>query len=375
MVFLSKKIGFVLTFGRVLAKIEASEKTGPKGHSRISKELLMKTSNSHNYEYSVFKSIVPSMRYDGKSDFSQWQAAARNKLSELLGLPLVKCDGEVNIEYKKDFSDYTEYRFTVESEPGYLLPCHLLVPKSEAKPLPLTLCLSGHGGGMHVALGVAKTEADEKALKSWHHRAMARRSLKEGRAALVIEARNFGESSLTGYGTSCTEAAKIALLAGRTVIGERVHDAMRALDAVERNFPEIDMTDIVCTGNSGGGTATYYLACLDERITAAAPSCSVCTYEASIAAMEHCMCNHIPSIRRYFEMGDLAGLIAPRILVVAAGREDDIFPLEGTKDAFNQAARLYLHAGVPQNCALVIGDGGHLNYADLLWQKLHEMGI
>jgi hypothetical protein len=79
--------------------------------------------------------------------------------------------------------------------------------------------------------------------------------------------------------------------------------------------------------------------------------------------------------RKYFEMGDLAGLIAPRILVVAAGREDDIFPLEGTKEAFNQAARLYLHAGVPQNCALVIGEGGHLNYADHLWQKLHEMGV
>ena len=133
----------------------------------------MKTSNSHIYEYSVFKGILPSMRYDGKSDFSQWQTAARNKLSELLGLPLGECDGEVNIEYEKDFSDYTEYRFTVESEPGYLLPCHLLIPKAEPKPVPLTLCLSGHGGGMHVALGVAKTEADERTLKSWHHRAMA----------------------------------------------------------------------------------------------------------------------------------------------------------------------------------------------------------
>ena len=74
-------------------------------------------------------------------------------------------------------------------------------------------------------------------------------------------------------------------------------------------------------------------------------------------------------------MGDLAGLIAPRYLVVAAGRADDIFPISGTEEAFNQAAKLYLAAGVPQNCALVIGDGGHLNYADHIWQKLHEMGI
>lgn len=335
----------------------------------------MKTKNSHLYEYNIFKNTAPSMRYDGSESFDAWQTKAREKLAELLGLPLGICEPRLDIEYKKEENGYVEYRFTVETEPGYLVPCHLRIPSEESAPIPLTVCLSGHGGGMHIALGVAKCEADEKALKNWHHRAMANRAIEEGRAALVIEARNFGESSLNGYGTSCTEAAKIAILQGRTVIGERVWDAMRILDAVEKNFPEIDMSDIVCTGNSGGGTATYYLACLDERITAAAPSCSICTFEASIAAMEHCMCNHIPTIRKYFEMGDLAGLIAPRILVVAAGREDDIFPLEGTKEAFNQAARLYLHAGAPQNCALVIGEGGHLNYADHLWQKLHEMGV
>lgn len=335
----------------------------------------MKNLNSHLQELNVLKAVKPAMRYDGKEPFSHWQSKARAKLTELLGLPLEKCEPQLEIEYTKDGDDYTEYRFTVQTEPGYFVPCHLRVPKAADKPVPLVLALSGHGGGMHIALGVAKCESDEKALSSWHHRAMAIRAVSEGRAALVIEARNFGESSLKGYGTSCTEAAKIAILMGRTVIGERVWDAMRILDAVSENFSEIDMSDIVCTGNSGGGTATYYLACLDERITAAAPSCSVCTFEKSIAAMEHCMCNHIPSIRRYFEMGDLGGLIAPRHLVIAAGREDDIFPIDGTEEAFTQIKSAYLALGVPEKCALVIGNGGHLNYADHIWQKLHEMGV
>ena len=208
---------------------------------------------------------------------------------------------------------------------------------------------------MHVALGRAKCEADEKTLTSWHHRAMAPRSIKEGRCALVIEARNFGESSLKGYGTSCTEASKIAILMGRTVIGERVHDAMCALDVVSK-LPFVDMRDVVCTGNSGGGTATYYLACMDERITVSAPSCSVCGFETSIAAMEHCMCNHVPYIRKYFELGDLAGLIAPRKLIVAAGIEDAIFPIDGTKDNFEIIKMLYEASGAKDNCALVLGD-------------------
>lgn len=333
------------------------------------------TKNSHAYEYSAFLKTEPSMRYDGKEPFADWQARARKKLSELLGLPLASGKCEAAMEYKREQKTHIEYRFTVETEPGYAVPCHLLVPKGAETPIPLTVCLSGHGGGMHVALGQPKCEVDERALASWPHRAMAKRAISEGRAALVIEARNFGESSLEGYGTSCTEAAKIAILCGRTVIGERVHDVSRALDAVDKAFPEIDMKNIVATGNSGGGTATYYLACMDERITAAMPSCSICDFESSIAAMPHCLCNHIPSIRRYFEMGDLGGLIAPRVLIIATGKEDEIFPLEGAKKTFEKIRTLYKAAEAEDRCVLCVGEKGHLNYADLLWEKLRAFQI
>lgn len=332
----------------------------------------MKNMDSHKYEYARFCSTEPSLAYDEKQDFYEWQTAAREKLTELLGLPLGECEPRLEVEYEKECDTHTEYRFTVETEPDYFVPCHLLIPRTEKPRIPLTICLSGHGGGMHVALGVAKNEKDEETLKSWHHRAMAPRAIRDGRAALVIEARNFGEASLEGYGTSCTEAAKIAILAGRTIIGERVWDAMRILDAVLSEFPVIDKTDIVCTGNSGGGTATYYLACLDVRITCAAPSCSICNFETSIAAMPHCLCNHIPSIRKYFEMGDLAGLIAPRRLIVAAGKEDKIFPIHGTLKTFETVKRLYAAAGAPEMCSLVLGDGGHFNYADHIWSEFYK---
>lgn len=337
------------------------------------KKKVKKNFSSHLQETELLKSIKPLMRFNADIPFADWQSQARTKLFELLRLPLEYCDSEFEIEYTKEHEDYTEYRFLVQTEPDYFVPCHLLKPHNVFNPIPLTVCLSGHGGGMHVALGVAKTEEDKKALEGWHHRAMALRSVREGRCALVIEARNFGESSLEGYGTSCTEAGKIALLIGRTTLGERVWDAMRVLDAALENFKFIDTSDIICTGNSGGGTATYYLACLDERITVAAPSCAVCEFECSIAAMPHCMCNYVPDIRRYFEMGDMAGMIAPRPLVIAAGEKDPIFPIKGTYRSFNTAKYLYTVAGAEDKCALVIGNGGHLNYADLLWEKIYEI--
>ncbi len=332
----------------------------------------MKNINTHAYEVELFRSMTPTLRYDGKEPFQAWQKRARAKLEELLGLPLIPGNIVMDIEYTEDFDDFTEYRFMVETEPGYHVPCHLWVPKIEGK-IPLTLCLSGHGGGMHVALGRAKCEKDEIALREWTHRAMAPRSIKEGRAALVIENRSFGESSLEGYGTSCQEAAKIAMLMGRTVLGERVWDAMRIVDAVENQFSNIDMSDIVCTGNSGGGTVTFYLACIDERISVAMPSCSVCAFEESIAAKRHCMCNYIPHIRKYFEMGDMGGLIAPRKLIIAAGVSDPGFYIKGSRDAYLQAKAVYDAIGMSDRVAFIEVDNGHLNYADELWAKFHEM--
>ncbi|MBQ3178852.1 MAG: alpha/beta hydrolase [Clostridia bacterium] len=149
---------------------------------------------------------------------------------------------------------------------------------------------------------------------------------------------------------------------------------MRILDAVIDYF-HINTENIMCTGNSGGGTATYYFACMDERIAVAVPSCAVCTYESSIAAMFHCMCNHIPSIRKYFEMGDLAALIVPRKLLISAGEKDPIFPIAGVRKTFETIQEIYTLAGAAEQCALITGDGGHFYYADLIWPKLREMGV
>lgn len=332
------------------------------------------TKNTHKYEYARLTEHTPLLAYDSTGSYEKWRQTVKEKLNELLGLPLASCDPCLTVENRETVEDRIEIYFTVQTEPGYIVPCWLYIPVG-VESAPLTICLSGHGGGMHVAAGKAKNDKDRKSLEEWPHRAMGLRAIREGRCALILEARSFGEASLEGYGTSCTEASKIAILMGRTTIGERIWDAMRILDAVLDTFQEVEKENIVCTGNSGGGTATYYLACMDERIAAAAPSCSVCTYEASIAAMPHCMCNHIPYIRKYFEMGDLACLIAPRKLVVAAGAKDDIFPIDGVRKTFDTITEIYKAADAAENCALVVGDGGHLNYADHIWKKLHEMGI
>jgi hypothetical protein len=156
------------------------------------------------------------------------------------------------------------------------------------------------------------------------------------------------------------------------MIGERVWDVSRAIDALH-DFPEIDTDRIGCMGNSGGGTITYFASCLDQRISIGMPSCYVCTFRDSIGMIDHCPDNYIPGILRCFEMGDLACLIAPRPLVVVAGRQDEIFPIEGVKETFDKIQQIYAAAGASDRCRLVVGEGGHRFYADLAWPVFREL--
>ncbi|MDR1566965.1 MAG: alpha/beta hydrolase family protein [Treponema sp.] len=315
--------------------------------------------------------ITPSMRWDGSEDFTLWQGRARAKLLELLGLPFTNCGEQFQIEYREDRGTFTETRFRFQSEEGFSVPAHLWVPKGASEPVPLTVCLQGHSTGMHISLGRPKYPGDA-ASSGDGDRDFAVRVIKEGYAALAIEQRCFGEQGGTEKGPDCTVSSLAALLIGRTAIGERVWDVQRALDVVEKEFPEIDRNKIICMGNSGGGTSAFFASCVDSRIKYSMPSGYFCSFDDCIGAMYHCTCNFIPNIRLFFDMGDLAGLVAPRPMVIVSGRDDPIFPLPGVQKAYKEARRMYSGAGAPDKLALVVGEGGHRFFADLGWEAMNR---
>jgi len=320
----------------------------------------------------LMENSSPELAYREGEDYWVWQREARNVLEKLLGLPFKKVEANLRIEFEGETESFIEKRFVFTSEGNVDVLCHLLVPKSGHGPYPLIICLQGHSKGMHISLGRPKYPGDEQTIAGGD-RDFAIQAVREGYAALTIEQRCFGERGGTPDGPNCYQSTMSALLLGRTTIGERVWDVSRAIDVIEKYFPEIDSSRIGCMGNSGGGTITYYAACLDERIAIAMPSCAVCTYIDSIGSIHHCSCNYIPGICKYFEMGDLGGLIAPRPLVVVAGKEDPIFPIEGVKKSFERIKELYRAAGVENNCRLVIGEGGHRFYAKDSWPVFREL--
>ena len=344
---------------------------------------------------------IPEMRYRGGEDFNAWQETSRKKLKELLGIDrITPCVDLMEIEYERKNPGFREIRFTFQSEEGYFVPCHLLIPTEsrERQPekrkdqsgkqnsieqgfnaiehaAPVMICLQGHSSGMHISLNRPKEEGDEEFLQV-KDRAFGLRTIENGFAALVMEQRFMGECGGAGKEAGCAAkgSALPELLMGRTAIGERVWDVQRAIDVLEKYFADrVDTTHIMCMGSSGGGTATYYAACLEKRIGLALASCSVCTYKDSIIPIRHCGCNYVPGIARYFDMGDLGGMIAPRRLVVANGKDDPIFPLKGALECDEIIRKLYQTARAEANYKFVIMPGEHQFFADLSYQAVHEL--
>lgn len=329
----------------------------------------MKTAYEFNKE--LMQKVIPSMSCD-ISSFKEWQISARKKLSQLLGMDkFKKVDMDFNIEYEKKIDGATEIRFSYQSEAGYRVPCHMLVPDGIEKP-PVMICLQGHSTGMHISLGRPKYQGDEKTIYGGD-RDFCVRAVKEGFAAIALEQRNFGECGGDQNGSRCFESSMVALIMGKTTIGERVWDVSRLIDVIEAKFNGLVNADtICCMGNSGGGTTTAYVAALDDRITLAMPSCAMCTYKDSIGAMNHCSCNYVPNIAEYFDMDDLIAMAYPKYFIQVSGKEDNIFPLFAAEKVYESGKRVYDAFNEGHRCALVKGDGGHRFYADDAWPIVHK---
>ena len=323
------------------------------------------TSDPQAQHFALMAQICPQLRRQDSEDFYTWQRRARMRLSELLGLPFELCQPELEIEWTRETDGCRELRISFCTEAHYRALAHLLIPHHEA-PVPVVICLQGHSKGMHISLGRPKYPGDEATI-SGGDRDFARQVVARGLAALVLEQRGFGECGGTADGPACQQPAMAALLLGRTLLGERVWDVMRAVDLISEDFPELDSRRIAIMGNSGGGTASIYAAALDTRIAAAMPSCAFCGYEASIGAQLHCVCNYVPGIMRYFDMGDLAGLIAPRPLVIVNGLHDDIFPIDAARAQYDVAREYYAAIHAEEKLRHVVGPEGHRFYADQGW--------
>jgi dienelactone hydrolase len=331
----------------------------------------------------LLEAAAPKLAFDPARPLAPQRAALRDKLLELLAIPEVE-PGPVRVARERRADGLLERRFVVTPEPGAAMPCHLVLPEHRP-PEALVLCLQGHTSGMHISLGRAKDARDVELVAGG--RDYARQATARGLAALAVELRGFGERrdrrppwlrdrsaerDPLDPNATCRHAAMVALLLGRTSLGEKILDLRAALAAL-RGFPETRDLPVWALGNSGGGTLAWYLASVEPSIAGLVLGSCFATFASSLGAIDHCCDNYLPGALRWFDFPDLALLVAPRPLVVVQGEDDPLFPAEGVRAAFARARAIYAAAGALDRCRLVLCPGGHRFYPEEAWTAFAEL--
>ena len=314
--------------------------------------------------------------------FGKWQSELRAAVAAALGLDKIRERPSLPLDPKllrrDELPDHIREEYEITTEPGFRLSFYVLRPKGNPQsPQPLVITPHGHGkDGKDTYAGIFHDEAGRRNMESGE-RDIALQAVREGYLAIAPDMRGFCRNMLSadikaGKGSSCRTMHLHALLFGRTLLGERVWDIMKVVDFALA-YLDIDPKKIAITGNSGGGTASLFAAAVDPRLTICIPSCCYCSYEASWGAVHHCECGYIPGIMNIANMYDIAGLIAPRPLLIVAGKDDHLAPIEVTKKAYQRTRRIYETVHAEHWCRLYIGDGGHRYYKAPVWPFVREV--
>ena len=314
-------------------------------------------------------------------EFARWQEQARPAARELIGLTRMERELQghrplIELDDAEQLDGFTRRLGRIETEPGWQVEFWMLRPDGDGS-FPLAVMPHGHEARGHdTYAGVHR--GDERRIRRIEtlDADVAVQAAKRGFLTLAVNTRGFEANCIPDLnerhdGRDCHSQLIHALLAGRTAIGERAWDCERVLDWA-LTLPEVDASRVLMMGNSGGGMVTTWASACDTRVTIAVPSCSFATFAGENGVAHHCDCNTVPGAYRFGEFSDVAGLIAPRGLLIVNGREDTLFPQTEIERAVAGVRPIYEAAGVPERFEHRWGPEGHRFYADLMWPWIEQ---
>lgn len=313
-----------------------------------------------------------------RREFDGWQRAARRAFRRLLRLPVIaaECEGqgarvEISSEKEDQISCFRQQAW-IETEPDVRIQFWMFTPKGRG-PFPLAVTPHGHGSG-ELEAGIAR-DAQAREQMEQEDRDVAVQAARRGFLAIAPATRGIGQNASSFRvadianrhgGSDCRCHSWQVLMAGRTMLGERVWDLTRLLDWALA-LPEVDGDTVLMLGNSGGGMAALHTAAADERVTIVVPCCAYSNYVSPFGTLRHCSCNAVPGIMEFGEFWDVAGLVAPRRMLTVAGDLDVLHPVDEVTYAVSRLRKIYQAAGAEDCYEHRFGRGGHRFYGDLMW--------
>ena len=263
---------------------------------------------------------------------SQWQELKKDLIENLRfssSIDLLRHDGPLKplIFGAVEYPSFVVEKVIFSSLPGFYVAGNLYRPKDTSKKYPAIL--NPHG---HWEYGRVDTDPLGRLPQRCANLAM------RGMVAFIYDMVGWCDSNQIDHNGYLPEFdawnfSHFAL---------QLNNSIKALDFVS-TLPYVDKSRIGCTGCSGGGTQTWFLAALDERIKAAAPINMVSAYMQG-----GCGCENAPFLRTKYCSVDYAMCIAPRPMFLAASdgdwtahsREVEFPAVKRVYELFNAGERL-----------------------------------
>ncbi len=291
-----------------------------------------------------------------REEHAAWKRSARARLTEISGLDLCRaCAPNARLTGDADAGGLAGELWTIDTEPGVTMPFWRFAP--DAPNGAAVILPHGHGGGKETCLWL-KTGGE-------HVISLLTR---EGYTVFCPDARGSGDrreaKQQEGDLRANSHRAIMHMMIGfgGAPIGPMVWDLMRLLDHVEKQ-PGIDPARIACSGMSGGGQQTLWLAALDDRVRAAITSGYFYGVKESLLMLpDNCDCNFVPFFWRTMDMGDMGAMIAPRALHIESGRFDPLCGASGVENVYPQvetARRAYALFGAEDRLVHRVYEGKH----------------
>lgn len=275
-------------------------------------------------------------------DFATWKkrrAAVRQGILDGAGLnPMPKKTPLQPLRHsRRAHKGYTVENVAIETAPGLFLCGNLYLPAKRPKSMAAILCPHGHA-------------RDPNYVKEGRYRpdmqVRCATLARMGAAVFSYDMVGYSDSRKQGWDHRASDQ----------VLRLQIWNSIRAVDFV-LSLPNVDPERIGITGASGGGTQTFLLTALDDRVAAAAPCVMVsahfyggCVCESGLPI--HVRPDHITNNT------EIAALCAPRpLLLISCGGD---WTLNTPKVEFPFVQRIYEFygkKGLVENAH--IGDEGH----------------
>ena len=271
-----------------------------------------------------------------KEDWLKRQQLVGRKFKNLIGpfpekTPL---NARVTSVLKRD--GYRVEKLIYESMPGYFVTAALFIPDKIRGKAPAILNAIGHSTQsfrrdiyQHVIINLVK-----KGFIVLTYDQIGQGERLQYYDAEIGKSR-FGSTTEHSYpGAQC-------FISGYSPAIYFIWDGIRGIDYLLTR-KEVDPERIGMTGLSGGGTSTAFIAAIDDRILAAAPTCFITNYEYIFKSLgpQDAEQNIYHFLSEGLDHADLIELRAPKPTLIVANTRD-FFSIQGVRETFREAKTAY----------------------------------